>query len=57
MKIKNEKIEAIVKKAINCLVDAERYEWPPQCGTFFYQPTRPQEPASNQTKTKFKTRD
>ena len=57
MKTGNKKMEAIVKKTVNYLVDTEQYGWPPQCGTFLYQPTRPKRQANVLPKSKPKTHD
>ncbi len=57
MKTGNKKMEAIVKKTVNYLVDTEQYGWPPQCGTFLYQPTRPKRQANVLPKSKPKTQD
>lgn len=42
MKKQSKKIEKIIKKVIENMVDSELYEWPPQCAAFLYQPTRPE---------------
>lgn len=42
MKKTNKKLETVVKKVVNHMVDKELYGWPPQCASFLYQPVRPQ---------------
>lgn len=42
MKKQSTKIERIIKKAVDHVVDTELYEWPPQCAAFLYHPTRPE---------------
>ena len=41
MKKQNAKIDKVLKKAVEHMVDTELYGWPPQCPTFLYQPIRP----------------
>lgn len=41
MKKVNKKLELVVKKVVNHMVDSELYGWPPQCASFLYQPVRP----------------
>lgn len=41
MKKANKKLEPIVRKVVNHMVDSELYGWPPQCASFLYQPVRP----------------
>ena len=41
MKKVNEKMESVLKKVVNYVVDTELYGWPPQCTSFLYQPARP----------------
>lgn len=41
MKKQNAKIDKVLKKTVEHMVDTELYGWPPQCPTFLYQPIRP----------------
>lgn len=56
MKKVNQKVESVVKKAVNHMVDTELYGWPPQCTSFLYQPVRPQRESKDAPKGNEKVR-
>ncbi len=41
MKKQKNVIENMTKQVIKKIADQERYEWPPNCPAFYYQPVRP----------------
>lgn len=56
MKKVNQKVESVVKKAVNHMVDTELYGWPPQCTSFLYQPVRPHRESKDAPKDNEKIR-
>jgi len=42
MENKKTKLDTILNKAANAMMDSDTWQWPPQCSYFFYQPARPQ---------------
>ena len=44
------KLEMLVAKAVNAIVDIEIYGWPPVCFGTFFQPERPEVLTNNTSK-------
>ena len=42
MKDNHSKIETMIKKIVNKVVEGEERGWPPGCATLLYQPERPE---------------
>lgn len=43
METQKTKMEMLLNKAANVMMDSDTWDWPPKCSYFFYQPSRPQQ--------------